>query len=126
MVDKSILKFILDKIKEYENISLFFHELPDFDALGSCFALEEFIKDNFQNKNIKIIGLDILPSVFGSTLFKFDREKNKATKEFLKSSLGIISDTANSDRIFTKKHVLCSETIRIDHHPQVETISDFE
>lgn len=126
MVDKSILKFILEKIKEYDNISLFFHELPDFDALGSCFALKEFIKDNFQNKNIKIIGLDILPLVFGSTLFKFNREKNKVTIEFLKSSLGIVSDTANSDRVFTKKHTLCKETIRVDHHPQVETISDFE
>lgn len=126
MVNKNSIKIILDKIEQYDNIALFFHVLPDFDALGSCFALREFIKDNYENKDVKIVGLDVLPLIFGSTLFKFERIKNKCTKKFLNSALGIISDTANSDRIYTKKHIHCKETIRVDHHPQVETISDFE
>jgi hypothetical protein len=37
MVSKVItLKEVLELIKSYDKIFLFFHELPDCDALGSC------------------------------------------------------------------------------------------
>lgn len=123
---KSILDAILSKIDIYDNISLFFHERPDFDALGSCFALKEFINSNFKNKKVKIIGLDTLPEIYGSTLFKFDKKENAASDEFLASSLGIISDTANASRVYSRRNTICKETIRVDHHPQVETIADYE
>lgn len=121
-----IVEFIMKKISEYENISLFFHERPDFDAIGSCFALKEFIKYNFPKKIVKIVGLDSLPSIYGSTLFKFDVVENAVSDDFLKSSLGIISDTANSSRVYSRKNVLCAETIRVDHHPQVDNFADYE
>lgn len=122
----NITEIIIKKIEEYDNISLFFHERPDFDALGSCFALREFIYDNFKNKVVKIIGLDSLPALYGSTLFKFEPEINVASNEFISSSLGIISDTANTARVYSRKNTLCKETIRVDHHPQVEVFADFE
>lgn len=121
-----ITEIIIKKIKEYENISLFFHERPDFDALGSCFAVREFINDNFENKNVKIIGLDTLSELYGSSLFKFDVAQNTSSNEFLSSSLGIISDTANTARVYSRKNTLCKETIRVDHHPQIETFADYE
>lgn len=123
---KEVTSIILDKIKHYENISLFFHERPDFDALGSCFALREFIRDNFPNKNVKIIGLDSLSPIYGSTLFTFESKINIASDDYLKNSLGIISDTANSSRVYSRRNTLCKETLRVDHHPQVETIADYE
>lgn len=121
-----VTDIIIKKIQEYDNISLFFHERPDFDALGSCFAVREFIKDNFKNKTVKIIGLDTLPALYGSTLFKFEPELNSASNDFIASSLGIISDTANTARVYSRKNTLCKETIRVDHHPQVEVFADFE
>lgn len=120
------MKVIIEKIKEFDNISLFFHERPDFDALGSCFAVREFIKANFENKNVKIVGLDTLPQLYGSSLFLFDPQQNRTTDEFLASSLGIISDTANTARVYSRKNTLCKETIRVDHHPETETFADFE
>lgn len=123
---KEAVNIIIEKIKAYDNISLFFHERPDFDALGSCFALREFIQHNFPSKNIKIIGLDSLPEIYGSTLFDFKHKDNATSDEFIKSSLGIISDTANSARVYSRKNIICKETIRVDHHPQVETIADYE
>lgn len=122
----NVTEIIIKKIQEYDKISLFFHERPDFDALGSCFAVREFIYDNFKNKTVKIIGLDTLPSLYGSTLFKFEPEINSASNEFIASSLGIISDTANTARVYSRKNTLCKETIRVDHHPQVEVFADFE
>ncbi len=122
----NVTEIIIKKIQEYDKISLFFHERPDFDALGSCFALREFIYDNFKNKTVKIIGLDTLPSLYGSTLFKFEPKLNSVSNEFIASSLGIISDTANTARVYSRKNTLCKETIRVDHHPQVEVFADFE
>lgn len=119
-------EIIIKKINEYDKISLFFHERPDFDTLGSCFAVREFIYDNFENKTVKIIGLDTLPALYGSTLFDFEPEINSASDEFISTSLGIISDVANTARVYSRKNTLCKETIRVDHHPQVEVFADFE
>lgn len=123
---KEITNIIIEKIKLYNYISLFFHERPDFDALGSCFALREFIRDNFPGKEVKIIGLDSLSPIYGSSLFNFEGKNNAASDDYLKASLGIISDTANASRVYSRRNTLCKETLRIDHHPQVERIADYE
>ncbi|MCF0217886.1 MAG: bifunctional oligoribonuclease/PAP phosphatase NrnA [Malacoplasma sp.] len=121
-----ITQIIIKKIQEFKNISLFFHERPDFDALGSCFALREFIYDNFENKTVKVIGTDTLSELYGSSLFKFEPEKNIASNDFLATSLGIISDVANTARVYSRKNTLCKETIRVDHHPHNEVFADLE
>ncbi len=117
-------KLILNKIKEYENISLFFHEAPDFDALGSCYGLKEFINDNFPNKKVEIIGLDTLEDEYLSTLFY--KCSTDVKDEFICKSLGIISDTGNEKRVYSQKHKLCMETIRVDHHVEVENFANLE
>lgn len=115
---------IINKIDDYTNISIFFHEQPDFDALGSAFALQFFIKTKYPQKEVKIIGLDILPDRFGSTLFSFD--KKHVPNEFLANSLGIVLDTSTSNRIWSQRHNYCRELIRIDHHPKTEVVADYE
>ncbi len=117
-------KTIIDKINQYNKISLFFHEVPDFDALGSCFALKHFIKDIAPEKEVKIIGLDILDDSFAKNFFEFDH--SHVANGFVSNSLGIILDTANEQRVWTNRHRYCKETIRIDHHPQVESIANIE
>lgn len=119
-----IEKQIIKKINEYEKISLFFHEIPDFDALGSCFALKLYLNDKFPNKQVEIIGLDILDNTFSKNFFVF--EPKHILNEYLKKSLGIVLDTANSERIWSHRHVNCKELIRIDHHPLVESFCDIE
>jgi phosphoesterase RecJ-like protein len=88
---------IINKIKEYEKISLFFHEVPDFDALGACYALKRYIRDVSPEKEVAIIGLDVLDESFAKGFFSFD--KRHIPNEFLSQSLGIILDTANEQRI---------------------------
>ncbi len=119
-----IKKTIIEKINQYNKISLFFHEVPDFDALGSCYALKHFIKDIAPEKEVRIIGLDILDDSFSKKLFEFDH--THVSNTFVSQSLGIILDTANEQRIWTNRHRYCKETIRIDHHPQVESICNVE
>ena len=54
-MDKSI-KQILNKIKEFDTIVIARHKNSDLDALGAQFALKEWIKTNFANKNVYCIG----------------------------------------------------------------------
>ena len=119
-----IQKNIINKITEYDKIALFFHEIPDFDALGSCYALKIFLTDKFPEKQIEIIGLDILDPNFGKGFFHFDQ--THVTNDFLQNSLGIILDVANEARVWSSRHRFCKELIRIDHHPQIESFCDIE
>ena len=119
-----IEKQIIEKIEKYENISLFFHEIPDFDALGSCFALKLYLNDKYPKKHVEIIGLDILSDSFAKDLFVF--EHKHVSNNFLKDSLGIILDTANAKRVWSNRQIYCKELIRIDHHPQIESFSNIE
>ena len=121
---KFLQKLIIDKITHYRKISLFFHEIPDFDALGSCFALKRFIKDKFPEKEVHIIGLDILDETFSKGFFEFNL--THVNNDFIRESLGIILDVANETRIWTTRHRFCKELIRIDHHPQIESIAQIE
>ncbi len=117
-------KIILNKIDKYDKISLFFHERPDFDALGSCYALKEFINDNFKNKDVKVIGLDTLDHDYLGGIF--EPELEPISDSFLAESLGIVSDTSNSNRVYSGKHKFCKELIRVDHHPEVENFANTE
>lgn len=119
-----VQKIILKKIKSYNKISLFFHERPDFDALGSCYALKQFIDDNFPGKDVKVIGLDTLDPEYLGIIFSPEFEP--ISESFLDESLGIISDTSNSSRVYSGKHVKCKELIRVDHHPEVENFASTE
>ena len=40
-------KPILDKIKEYDYITIYRHQRPDGDCMFSALALYEFLKDNY-------------------------------------------------------------------------------
>ncbi|MGL5630250.1 MAG: DHH family phosphoesterase [Mycoplasmoidaceae bacterium] len=113
-----IQKIIMNKIEKYNNISLFFHERPDFDTLGSCYALLQYITEVYPNKKAKIIGFDTLPKEYCKDFFPYNPEK--IPDSFIKDSLGIVSDTANKIRVHSQKESLCIETIRIDHHPEKE------
>ncbi len=121
---KEMNREILNKIKQHDKVSLFVHERPDFDALGSAYAMQEFIKYNWPNKQVHIIGTNLLHPDQGAIFFKFDIDPTPDS--YIADSLGIILDTANAARIMTGKHKLCRQLMRIDHHPKTEAICNFE
>lgn len=47
---------VLRQIKHYKKIAVFRHIMPDFDALGTQFGLATWIKENFPDKDVKILG----------------------------------------------------------------------
>ncbi|WP_249030496.1 DHH family phosphoesterase [Tannockella kyphosi] len=109
-------KKIIDKIECYENIVIYRHVLPDYDAFGSQLGLYFALKETYPNKNISVDG------VFTSDLLEqyatgFKRE----LPDFSQPVLGIVTDTANSGRIDGESYLLCKEIIKIDHHEVVDS-----
>jgi phosphoesterase RecJ-like protein len=96
---KSEFNAIYEKILSYDKIAIFTHVRPDFDALGSQYGLGTFLKENFKNKEIKIV---------------------EVSDDFFSDALGIAVDCANLDRISDKRIKTVKEIIKIDHHPNLE------
>ena len=119
----SFLKKLLEKIEKFEKIAIFRHIHPDFDAIGSSFALKIFISHNFKNKDIKIFGDNNDDFIKNNLCPKSD----KAPKKWFSTPfLAIILDTANKKRISDKRWLMAKFKIKIDHHPFIEKIGDLE
>lgn len=111
-----MLETLLHLIESYNTITIYRHQNPDCDALGSQFGLKQWIKDNYPNKDVYCLGNqedELFP--------KMDVVEEK----IIKQSLAIILDTANSERIDDERYKLANKSIKIDHHPCDETYGTY-
>ena len=114
--NKRELARILSAIKRYDRIAIFRHSNPDFDALGSQMGLATWLKDNFPNKEIRVLGDNHV--VFTPRLYP---EMDRLSEDwFSKPFLAIIIDTPNKSRIADPRFKKAKFKIKIDHHPEVE------
>lgn len=109
------MQAILAKIKEYDRILIFRHFRNDGDCVGASMGLREILRASFPEKEILVI--DVERSDFLAFLGESDPE---ISEEAYREALGIVVDTATSNRISNKKFVLCKELVKIDHHIPVE------
>jgi nanoRNase/pAp phosphatase (c-di-AMP/oligoRNAs hydrolase) len=108
-------KIILDKLKEFDLISIFRHQRPDGDAMFSALAFESYIKDNFPEKTVKIGGEDI---------YDLTSKNDQISDDYLKKSLAFILDTSDADRIDDNRALNAAFSIKIDHHPLMAKYAD--
>ena len=114
--NKKEISRILSAIKRYDRIAVFRHSMPDFDALGSQMGLATWLKDNFPNKEIHVLGDNHV--TFTPRLYP---EMDRLSEEWFKEPfLAIILDTANTSRISDPRYKKAKFKIKIDHHPEVE------
>lgn len=107
---------VLSAIKRYDKIAIFRHIMPDFDALGTQFGLMTWIKDNFPNKDVKVLGDNHV--TFTPRLYP---ETDDVNQDWFKEPfLGIILDVGNTSRIADPRWKKAKFKIKIDHHPDVE------
>jgi len=106
---------ILRAIKNNNKIVIFRHERPDFDALGTQLGLYEFLKDNFKDKDIIVVG-DNHPTKTGLIYQEMDKENNSWYED---KHLSIVVDVNGKQRIssFKEERFLNSYTVVLDHHP---------
>ena len=88
-------KRVLSAIKRYDRIAIFRHIIPDYDALGSQYGLATWIKDNFPNKDVKVLGdnhVTLTPRLFPPM--------DELSQDWFKEPfLAIILDVGNTSRI---------------------------
>ena len=110
------IRRIESAIKRYDRIAIFRHLMPDFDALGTQMGLATWLKDNFPNKDIKVLGDNHV--TFTPRLYP---EMDDVNQDWFKEKfLAIIVDTANTSRIADPRWKKAKYRIKIDHHPAVE------
>lgn len=114
-----VCKKIYNKIKRYNRIVIARHVGADPDALGSTLGLKEIIKATFPEKEVYVVG-------YPASKFRYIGELDKFSEEYYNNSLLIVTDTPDRARIdgVDPRRFECS--IKIDHHPFIESVCDIE
>lgn len=100
-------------IERYDRIAIFRHIKPDTDALGAQFGLKTFIKDNFPNKEVRVLGdhhVTLTPRVFP------DADKLNESW-FNEPFLAVVLDVGDHERIADPRYKKASYICKVDHHP---------
>ncbi len=111
---------ILQEIKQAQCITIFRHQFPDMDAIGSQFGLATWIKETYRDKKVYCLGS------MGTMKNRIKETTDEVSDEVIASSLAIILDTANCARIDDQRFKFAQKSIRIDHHVQIETVAHVE
>lgn len=114
----NIYKQIYKKIKKANTIIIARHVGPDPDALGSSLGLKQVIIDNFPDKKVYVIGSP-------AAKFRFIGELDKLP-ENIDDALLIVTDTPDHKRVDGIDPRRIKNSIKIDHHPYVETMCQLE
>lgn len=111
-----MLEEIYNKIAFYDNIVIARHIGVDPDALGAQLGLKHSILLTFPEKKVYAIGNS-------STKFKYFPKLDKL--DHLENVLFIVVDTPDKKRVDAPE-IKSSYSIKIDHHPYIETYCDLE
>lgn len=114
----NIYKQIYKKIKKANKIIIARHVGPDPDALGSSLGLKQIIINNFPDKEVYVIGSP-------AAKFRFIGELDKLP-ETIDDALLIVTDTPDHKRVDGLDPRRVKNSIKIDHHPYVETMCELE
>ena len=114
-MNRQDMQHVLEKIKEYRRIIIFRHKRPDGDAVGSTKGLQAILRLTYPEKEVYVVNNDY------SDYVSFLGEEDAPIDEALYGeALGIVIDTATTERISNQKFALCREIVKIDHHIPVQ------
>ena len=109
VLNENDLKNSWDLIQKSEKIALLTHRNPDGDAIGSCFALDKFLKKF--DKKTEIIYPTEPEFEYKRYAKQFLVDKHSQTPDLI-----ICCDTATFDRLYWPKEFSEIPLINIDHH----------
>lgn len=109
---------ILDIVKDYDNITIFRHQIADQDAMGSQFGMKLFIETAYPEKKVYAVGESI-----GSCAYLFPKIDD-VNDEVIEDSIAIVLDTADAARVDDDRFKKAKKIIKIDHHIVVDDYAD--
>ncbi|CAM2786721.1 DHH family phosphoesterase [Erysipelothrix tonsillarum] len=104
-------------VESFDRICLFRHVQPDGDALGSQVGLAKWLKLNYPEKEIVMLGSDLHNFTIYEPMDQIDD---------LGEFLAIVLDSANQERIDDQRYQEGKALIKIDHHPVVDEYGDLQ
>ncbi len=108
-----------DTIQKYDNILIYRHIQPDFDALGSQYGLASMIQQLYPSKKVYLKGEK------NHDLFqKMNIQYHDDLPQDMHNSLAIVLDTANHERIDSQDYKQCDYILKVDHHIIVDSFGD--
>ncbi|MBO7526374.1 MAG: DHH family phosphoesterase, partial [Clostridia bacterium] len=109
-----------EEIEKSKRIAIFSHVAPDADALCSCFALKNLIRNNFDAKIVDVFNDGPIGELYNQIL----RDEVINPQPQKAYDLAFVLDCPNLDRIGKCKEIASTakNIINIDHH---ETNSKF-
>lgn len=110
---------LLSLVHDFDIITIFRHQIADHDALGSQFALKEFLHTVYPKKKIYALGNSVGA---GAKLFPTIDE---CSDEDVKNSIAIVLDSANTSRVDDERFKNAKCIVKIDHHIVVEEYGDY-
>lgn len=119
MFKKNKYKTIYQMIKKYDTIVIARHIGADPDALGSSIGLRESIKKTFPKKQVYTIG-------YPTSKFRYMGSLDHFTDEMYENALFIVTDTPDKKRVDGADASKFKASIKIDHHPYIETFCTYE
>lgn len=108
---------LLEQIEKAEIITLYRHENPDCDAVGSQWGLKNWICENWPEKQVYALGSE------QCTQGEWPRS-DEADDALIGKSLAIVLDTANIARVDDQRFLKARYVIKVDHHPNREPFGD--
>ncbi len=111
-------KVLLSEIEQADVITIFRHEHPDCDAVGSQFGLKNWILDNFPSKKVYVCGSE-----------KCDQGLNwpgsdEVADMIVRESVAFVLDTANKERVDDQRFLTAKKIVKVDHHPDRSPFGD--
>lgn len=113
-----MLEEIYKKIESYDTIVIARHIGVDPDALGAQLGLKHSIMLTFPNKKVFAIGSS-------SSKFRYFPKLDKL-EQGLSNVLFIVVDTPDKKRVDASNFDSYSYSIKMDHHPYIESFCDLE
>lgn len=112
---------VLDCIKNYNTIIIHRHSRPDGDAMGSQIGMKHLILENFEGKNVYMVGdstnyLSFMP----------DSVMDEIDDSVYNGALAILLDFASPHLASDDRYTKAAKTVRLDHHIYCETFTDVE
>lgn len=118
---KPVMQTIFDQLQAAEQIMLFRHRRPDGDCVGAAKGLKAILRATWPEKQVLIIDPE-----HSDYLAFLGPDDGEVPEDMYARSLGVVLDTATSDRISNPRFRLCPRLIKIDHHIEVEPYGDVQ